>query len=64
MYGIYKKASGLYFTGIIAKTEKQAWDYLDKEYGHEAFGYWYGVDRSIYEIKPLINISKKNKKKH
>jgi len=33
MFGIYHYKGGLEFMGIVAKTEKEAWAYIDKTYG-------------------------------
>jgi len=55
MFGIYEYACGLQFTGIVAKTEEEAWAYLDKKHGREINGVWYGYNRDCgaYEVKPL-----------
>lgn len=56
MFGIYKYECGLQFTGIVAKTEEEAWAYLDKKYGREINGVWYGYNRECgaYEVRPLM----------
>ena len=40
MYAIYRNSCDNPFIGVIAKTEAEAWDYIDKTYGlgkHNAF---------------------------
>lgn len=58
MVGIYKYECGLKFTGIVANTEAEAWAYLDKKYGREIGGKWYGVSRSngAFEIKEVKTV--------
>lgn len=55
MFGIYKYEGGLRFTGIVAKTEAEAWAYLDRKHGREINGIFYGYDRTCgaYEVKPV-----------
>lgn len=60
MVGIYKFENGAKFTGLIAKNEEEAWKYLDKEYGHEFGGRWYGANRNAFAIQEvqMIKIAK------
>lgn len=53
MVAIYKYEMGLKFTGKIAKSEEEAWKYLDKTHGHFFNGVWVGCNRDIYEIKKV-----------
>jgi hypothetical protein len=53
MVGIYKYENGLKFTGIIAKTEEEAWQYLDKIHGKVVYGVKYGCNREAYVIKKV-----------
>lgn len=60
MFGIYQYQNGLQFTGIIAKTEEEAWAYLDKKIGKESKmklsnGEWYypRANRKAFEIKKI-----------
>lgn len=56
MFGIYKYENGLQFTGIIVKTEKEAWDYLDKTYGREIYGVWCKANREAFKVKKVTII--------
>jgi len=53
MVAIYKYENGLKFTGKIAKSEKEAWEYLDKIHGHLVGGKWYGCNRRAFEVKEI-----------
>lgn len=53
MVAIYKYEMGLKFTGKVAKSEKDAWEYLDKTYGHLFYGTWIGCNRDAFEIKEV-----------
>ena len=53
MVAIYKYENGLKFTGKIAKSEEEAWEYLDKTHGHEINGKWFGCNRRCYEVKEV-----------
>lgn len=55
MFGIYKYEGSLQFIGVVAKTEAEAWAYLDKEHGREINGVFYGYDHTCgaYEVKPV-----------
>jgi len=56
MVGIYRYNMGLQFTGIIAKDEKSAWEFLDKTHGEVGKQYSYPVNRDCFEIKPLYTV--------
>ena len=53
MFGIYHYKGGLEFMGIVAKTEKEAWAYLDKTYGREINGVWYGANHDPFVVKEI-----------
>lgn len=67
MVGIYKRACGLKFTGIIAENEEKAWEYLDKKLNEdfpkyaEVYGLELTANRDCYEIRKVILIQKGNK---
>ena len=51
MVAIYAYENGLKFTGKIAKSEKEAWEYLDKTHGYFYDGKWYGgCNRDAFKI--------------
>lgn len=56
MVGIYKYENGLKFTGIIAKTEEEAWQYLDKIHGKIIHGVKCGCNREAYVIKNVTMV--------
>lgn len=58
MYGIFRYANGLQFTGLIAYSEEEAWDYLDKKYGEWIHGVFYGCNRRAFEVQKLTTIPK------
>jgi hypothetical protein len=53
MFGIYHYRGGLEFMGIVAKTEEDAWAYIDKTYGHEIGGMWYGANHDSFVVKEI-----------
>lgn len=52
MYGIYVYENGLKFTGVVARTEAEAWEYITKTYGCDVGGIRL-VNREAFEVKPL-----------
>ena len=68
MVAIFRYCNGLMFTGWVAKSEEEAWKFLDKKYGyiykdgtqdrcnHEAFKI---VPVEIINEKPVEIINKK-----
>lgn len=56
MFGIYKYESGLKFTGWIARTEKEAWNFLDKKYGFIYEGENLGCNHNAFEVIRLKNV--------
>ena len=53
MFGIYRYWGGLKFMGIVARTEEEAWAYLDKTHGREINGVWYGANRDVYVVQEI-----------
>ena len=56
MFGIYKYANGLQFTGMVAKTEEEAWAYIKKTTGVGKIayeGYVGAQPNSTYVVKEL-----------
>ena len=62
MVAIFKMENGPKFTGLIAENEEKAWEYLDKTYGEEIYGVWYGVNRRAFEIREAKMITDFSKK--
>lgn len=60
MVAIYKYENGLRFIGKIANNEKEAWDWLDKTYGKEFSGVWYGASRNTFKIEEVEIVNTKN----
>lgn len=38
MFAIYRNWAGYPFLGVVAETEQDAWNYLDKTYGYNGWG--------------------------
>ena len=51
MVAIFKYECGLRFTGWVAESEEKAWQFLDKKYGKEIGGWWYGCNHEAFCIK-------------
>lgn len=57
MVGIYKYASGLQFTGIVAETEEDAKTYLRNKYGYTKDGEFIPYyNEQAFEIKEVTFI--------
>lgn len=49
MFGIYHYRGGLEFLGVVAKTEEEAWAYIEKTYGRV----WCGANRDLFVVKKI-----------
>ena len=65
MYGLYKHANGLHFTGIISKDKKILENYVEQKYLTTEFTYASGQkvitttpfeNSNVYIIKPLTEV--------
>lgn len=56
MFGIYYYSGGLKFMGIVADTKEKLWEYLDKKYGKEVNGVWYGCNKEGFIIKEIKKV--------
>lgn len=54
MFAIYRNQCGKPFIGVVAKTEEEAWAYLNKKYGRTINGVHYGCNRNGYIIKKVV----------
>lgn len=54
MYAIYQYQNGKQFTGIIARTEEEAWIYLNKKYGCTINGVHCGCNREAFVVEKVV----------